>query len=125
MSDVVILGDPSGRPYERCSSDEHSRITIMSQNGNHPEQQQRHEDQRQRLTQKVIERPGIGDSVVVQMVAAGYDNDAITERMDMPMTTTVETLARAMDKLGAKDRHAAALKALRKGVILLEELHEL
>jgi DNA-binding NarL/FixJ family response regulator len=57
------------------------------------------------------------------MVAAGFDNDGISARLDMPMTTLVETMARAMDKLGAKDRHAAALKALRRGDILLDELH--
>jgi serine/threonine protein kinase/DNA-binding CsgD family transcriptional regulator len=59
------------------------------------------------------------------LVAAGYDNDDIAEALNLPMTTTVETLARAMDKLGAKDRHAAALKALRRGDILIDELHAL
>jgi serine/threonine protein kinase/DNA-binding CsgD family transcriptional regulator len=59
------------------------------------------------------------------LVAAGMNNDAISQRLDMPMTTLVETLAHAMDKLGAKDRHAAALKALRRGDILLDELHAL
>jgi DNA-binding NarL/FixJ family response regulator len=57
------------------------------------------------------------------VVATGFDNDCISARLDMPMTTLVETMARAMDKLGAKDRHAAALKALRRGDILLDELH--
>jgi DNA-binding NarL/FixJ family response regulator len=61
---------------------------------------------------------------IMLMVAAGLDNDAICKRLDMPMTV-VETIAHAMDKLGAKERHAAALKALRQGDILLEELHAL
>jgi DNA-binding NarL/FixJ family response regulator len=62
---------------------------------------------------------------VLLLVAAGYDNDAICQRLNLQMTSMVETLARAMDKLGAKDRHAAALKALRRGDILLDELHAL
>lgn len=62
---------------------------------------------------------------VLLLVAAGYDNDAICQRLDQPMTALVETMARAMDKLGAKDRHAAALKALRRGDILIDELHAL
>ena len=65
------------------------------------------------------------ERMVILMVASGYDNDGISARLNMPMTLVVETLAHAMDKLGAKDRHAAALKALRRGDILLEELHGL
>jgi hypothetical protein len=30
-----------------------------------------------------------------------------------------------MNKIDARDRHAAALKALRRGTILLEDLHNL
>ncbi len=45
------------------------------------------------------------------LVAAGYENDDIARQINLPMTQMVETLANAMDKLGAKDRHAAALKA--------------
>jgi serine/threonine protein kinase/DNA-binding CsgD family transcriptional regulator len=65
------------------------------------------------------------ERLIMLLVAAGHDNDAISARLNMPMTMVVETMAGAMDKLGAKDRHAAALKALRRGDILLEELHDL
>jgi serine/threonine protein kinase/DNA-binding CsgD family transcriptional regulator len=59
------------------------------------------------------------------LVAAGFNNDDIAKHLNMPITQMVETLANAMDKLGAKDRHAAALKALRQGLILLDELQAL
>ncbi|MFN8447023.1 MAG: hypothetical protein U0521_00110 [Anaerolineae bacterium] len=53
------------------------------------------------------------------------DNDQIAERLNLPMPMLIETLARAMDKMHAKDRHAAALQALRQGYILLDELQSL
>ena len=62
---------------------------------------------------------------ILLLVAAGYENDDIARQLNLPMTQMVETLANAMDKLGAKDRHAAALKALRRGIILLDELQAL
>jgi DNA-binding NarL/FixJ family response regulator len=62
---------------------------------------------------------------IMLYVAAGFDNDAITRRLKMPITEVIETLARSMDKLRAKDRHAAALKALRDGYVLLEDLQAL
>jgi len=62
---------------------------------------------------------------VLLYVAGGYENDAIAKHLQISMPTVIETLARAMDKLGAKDRYAAALQALRQGDILLEELHAL
>lgn len=62
---------------------------------------------------------------ILLLIAGGYDNDRIAERLNLPMPTLIETLARAMDKLKAKDRYAAALQAIRQGVILLEELQEL
>jgi DNA-binding NarL/FixJ family response regulator len=58
-------------------------------------------------------------------VAAGYENEQIARKMEIPMMNAIEMLARAMNKLGAKDRHAAALKALRMGAILIEDLHHL
>ncbi len=58
-------------------------------------------------------------------VAAGYTNDMITNVMDMRLPQVIEMLARVMDKLQARDRHDAALKALRKGLILLEDLHNI
>ena len=62
---------------------------------------------------------------ILLLIAGGYDNDQIAERMGIEMPTLIESLARAMDKMKAKDRHAAALQALRQGVILLDELQSL
>ena len=62
---------------------------------------------------------------ILLLIAGGYDNDQIAERMKIEMPTLIEALARAMDKLKAKDRHAAALQALRQGIILLDELQAL
>jgi DNA-binding NarL/FixJ family response regulator len=62
---------------------------------------------------------------VLLMVAGGMDNDQIAERLNLPVPSLIETLARAMDKMRAKDRHAAALQALRQGYILLDELQSL
>jgi hypothetical protein len=45
--------------------------------------------------------------------------------MQIAQTVLIETLARIMDKLGAKDRNDAALQALRDGYISLDALHEL
>jgi DNA-binding CsgD family transcriptional regulator len=42
--------------------------------------------------------------------------------MDRPLPVVIELLAKAMDKLGARDRYAAALAAVRSGYILLDEL---
>ncbi|MEL6151020.1 MAG: protein kinase [Chloroflexota bacterium] len=62
---------------------------------------------------------------VLLYVAAGYENDEIARKISMPLPTLIETLAQSMNKLKAKDRHAAALKALRDGSITLDDLHEL
>lgn len=56
-------------------------------------------------------------------VARGYDNDEISRRLNLAMPLVIEMLAGLMNKLGAQDRHEAALLALREGHILLEELH--
>lgn len=58
-------------------------------------------------------------------VAAGLDNDEIAERMNRPLPAIIELLAGAMNKLGARDRNAAALAAVRSGYILLDELQAL
>jgi DNA-binding NarL/FixJ family response regulator len=65
------------------------------------------------------------ESKLMLYVAAGLENEQIARRMELPMMTVIEMLARVMNKLGAKDRHAAALKALRMGAILIEDLHHL
>ena len=62
---------------------------------------------------------------VLLYVAGGYENDQIAKRIHMPLPTLIETLAQCMNKLGAKDRHAAALTALKLGYISLDQLHEL
>jgi len=62
---------------------------------------------------------------VILFVAAGLDNDEIAGRMNRPLPAIVEVLAGAMDKLGARDRNAAALAAVRSGYILLDELQAL
>ena len=62
---------------------------------------------------------------ILLLIAGGYDDDAIMERLDIAMPVLFEALARAMAKMKAKDRHAAALSALRKGYILLDELQAL
>jgi DNA-binding NarL/FixJ family response regulator len=62
---------------------------------------------------------------VLVCVAAGYENDAIARYLHLSVPVTIEALARAMDKIGAKDRYAAALIALRMGHIMLEELQAL
>ncbi|MEM6284308.1 MAG: protein kinase [Chloroflexota bacterium] len=66
-----------------------------------------------------------GERQVLLYVAAGYENDEISRKISMPLPTLIETLAQSMNKLKAKDRHAAALKALREGFISLDDLHEL
>jgi DNA-binding NarL/FixJ family response regulator len=62
---------------------------------------------------------------VLLLVAGGLDNAAIAERLGRDLIAVIEALASAMNKLGSKDRHAAALTALRRGDILLDELHKL
>ncbi|MCC6802212.1 MAG: protein kinase [Anaerolineae bacterium] len=62
---------------------------------------------------------------VLLMIAGGMDNEQIAERLNLPVPMLIETLAGAMDKMRAKDRHAAALQALRQGYILLDELQSL
>jgi DNA-binding NarL/FixJ family response regulator len=58
-------------------------------------------------------------------VAAGYENEAIGRQLKMAMPIVIETLAGVMNKLGAKDRTSAALEALKRGDIQLDELHQL
>jgi serine/threonine protein kinase/DNA-binding CsgD family transcriptional regulator len=65
------------------------------------------------------------EAQILLYIAAGYENDAIARRLNQPLTDIIEGLASAMNKIDARDRHAAALKALRRGAILLEDLHNL
>jgi DNA-binding NarL/FixJ family response regulator len=68
---------------------------------------------------------GAMERQVLLYVARGYDNNSIAQRLNLAMPLIIETLASAMNKLGAKDRNEAALLALRDGHILLDELHTL
>jgi two-component system competent response regulator ComA len=65
------------------------------------------------------------DQDILLQIAAGFENDEIAQRLDMSLVDLIEQLARIMNKLGAKDRHSAALTAIREGYILLEDLHSI
>ena len=65
------------------------------------------------------------DQEILLYIAAGYENDQISKELDIPLVRLIEILATILDKLGASDRHSAALTAIRKGYILLEDLHSL
>ncbi|MGB7338498.1 MAG: protein kinase [Phototrophicaceae bacterium] len=62
---------------------------------------------------------------VLLHISAGMDNNEIAERLKMSVIELVEVNASLLDKLGVRDRQAAALKALREGLILVEDIHEL
>ncbi len=62
---------------------------------------------------------------VLLYVAGGFENDDIAKHLQLPVTKIIETLAQTINKLGAKDRNSAALKALKQGYILLDDLHRL
>jgi len=62
---------------------------------------------------------------ILLYVAGGYEDSVIAGQLAMSMTDVIESLAVIMSKLQAKDRNSAALKALRNGDILLEDLHDL
>lgn len=65
------------------------------------------------------------ERLVLLLVAAGYENEGIAKRTGRSLAFVIETLAQAMNKLKARDRHDAALIALRNGYILIDELHRL
>lgn len=62
---------------------------------------------------------------VLLYVAGGFDNAEIARHLQLSQPVIIETLARAMNKLDAKDRYEAALSALRQNLIDLNELHDL
>jgi serine/threonine protein kinase/DNA-binding CsgD family transcriptional regulator len=62
---------------------------------------------------------------ILLYVAAGHENEAIGRQLKIAMPIVIETLAGVMNKLGAKDRTSAALEALKRGDIQLDELHQL
>ena len=62
---------------------------------------------------------------VLLHVAGGLENPDIARHLGLSQGAVIETLARSMNKLNAKDRFEAALTALREGFIDLNELHDL
>lgn len=71
------------------------------------------------------EKPTDTEAKILLHIAAGHSNDAIAAELEMSRPVFIEALARLMDKMQVRDRHAAALKALRYGYILLEDLHNM
>ncbi|MEQ9033427.1 MAG: protein kinase, partial [Aggregatilineales bacterium] len=61
-------------------------------------------------------------SIIIH-IAAGYENDEIAKILGVSMMELIEKIARIMDKLDAKDRNTAALKAIRLGEVLIEDIH--
>ncbi len=62
---------------------------------------------------------------VLLHIAAGMDNEEISEKLNLSVTELIEINAQLLDKLNVRDRMSAALKALREGLILVEDIHEL
>lgn len=62
---------------------------------------------------------------VLLHIAAGMDNDEIADKLNLSVTSLIEINAQLLDKLSVRDRMSAALKALREGLILVEDIHEL
>lgn len=62
---------------------------------------------------------------VLVYVAAGYHSEEIVDSVGLPLTSVIEAIASAMNKLNAQDRNAAAIQALRRGDILLEDIQHL
>jgi serine/threonine protein kinase/DNA-binding CsgD family transcriptional regulator len=65
------------------------------------------------------------ESNILLYIAKGYTDDQIAKTLNFSMTTLIESLANIMSKTGARDRNGAALNALNKGMIVLEDLHNL
>lgn len=65
------------------------------------------------------------EMAVLLHIAAGMDNKEIADKLGTSVIALVEVIASMLDKLRVQDRQAAALKALRDGLILVEDIHEL
>lgn len=63
------------------------------------------------------------DRVILMGIAAGLTNDQIAERVRIDPQLVDEQLMTLIDQLGAKSRSEASLIALRRGLIMLEDLH--
>lgn len=58
-------------------------------------------------------------------VAAGYNDEELGTKLGMSTTERIEIMASIMNKLRVLDRNAAALTALRRGILKVEDLHDL
>lgn len=65
------------------------------------------------------------ERTVLLYIAGGYENHDIARLLNVSMSSVIEVIASAMTKLNVRDRHAAALKALQQGDILLDDLQNL
>jgi DNA-binding NarL/FixJ family response regulator/tRNA A-37 threonylcarbamoyl transferase component Bud32 len=63
------------------------------------------------------------DRMILIGIAAGLTNDQIAERLRIDPQLVSEQLVALIEQLGAKSRTDASLIALRRGLILLEDLH--
>ncbi|MBN2471322.1 MAG: protein kinase [Anaerolineae bacterium] len=63
------------------------------------------------------------DRAILIGIAAGLTNDQIAERLKIDSLLVGEQLMALIEQLGAKSRSEASLIALRRGLILLEDLH--
>ena len=63
------------------------------------------------------------DRVILMGIASGLTNDQIAERVRIDPQLVDEQLMTLIDQLGAKSRSEASLIALRRGLIMLEDLH--
>ncbi len=62
---------------------------------------------------------------ILLFIAKGYSDEQIARQMGLSASILIEALANVMHKTGARDRNGAALNALSKGLIMLEDLHNL
>jgi DNA-binding NarL/FixJ family response regulator len=63
------------------------------------------------------------DRMILIGIAGGLTNDQIAERLRIDPQLVSEQLVALIEQLGAKSRTDASLIALRRGLILLEDLH--
>ncbi|MBI5958883.1 MAG: protein kinase [Chloroflexi bacterium] len=63
------------------------------------------------------------DRTILTGIAAGLTNDQIAERLHIDPQLVDEQLLSLINELGAKSRTEASLIALRRGLIMLEDLH--
>ena len=84
----------------------------------------------ERVVQGFISRPepdALSDveRAVLTGVAAGQTNEQIAQRLNLDPVLVGQQLIQLMERLHASSRTEAALIALRKGWVMLEDLHSL